>query len=188
MIILFSLFIQFVGAETNLPTVSIDGFDVGKTWIWAYSERTKDKQGWQEPHLYEQYKVIEVKGNVVTIEMSSSSTLPVKTNAHHKFVVDVDDCLRQQADYNYKKDFSLQFYTKSLGPHWEKAYSPKGIVFTEKFNCVSMAPEEKINLGHAIFQFKNSKNKTWYITIGDFAGVAFEKEFDQNYRFQLIVL
>lgn len=161
-------------SKTMTP-VTLEQFQPQASWTWAYSEFDVATSTWKAPYLYERYTVIDVQGSKVTIEMSSSSTYPVETSAHHKFTADVNKCLSAYADYKTKKSWTVVFYTKSFGPKWELVSSAhKPLVFTEKFNCISTI-DEAVQL------------ESQYVEEGPLAGVAHFKTFDVNYKFELLV-
>ena len=167
------LFSVFSFSKTMVP-VTLEQFQPQGSWSWAFSEFDPKLQAWNAPYLFEKYTVTKVEGTLVTIEMSSSSSYPVETPPHHKFIADVQKCLTANSDYKTKKPWSVKFYTKSFGPEWELVSSAhKPLVFTEKFNCISTIDDSIIL-------------ESVYVEQGPLAGIAASKVFDVNYKFELI--
>lgn len=168
------LFISVSSFSKTMVPVTLEQFQPQASWSWAFSEFDTKTQKWNAPYLYEKYTVITVQGSKVTIEMSSSSSYPVESPAHHKFIADVSQCLTAYADYKTKKPWTVTFYTKSFGPHWELVSSShKPLVFIEKFNCITTI-DDAVQL------------ESDYVQEGPMAGVAQFKIFDVNYKFELI--
>lgn len=192
LIFLLSLF----SSAVELPAVQAETFPVGATWIWAYSEFSKDTQTWNPPYLYEKYTVTQVKGDRIEIEMSSGSQKDVVNPAHHKFDFKIEDCLKTKtvADKVKPKNFTIQFYTKSFSPNWELVSSAhKNLPLIEKFNCTQVALNENISASTVLLGGKtwNAFALPWSESIygsGDTRvnGIAVVKHFDVYYKFELV--
>lgn len=145
---------QHMAWSTDLPTIEGSPFQKGDEWVWAYSEWDSKNLKWSEPYLYEKYRVTEVQGHKVEIEMSSDSQLNHQSPAHHKFVADTEACLRKGKSSKDLKSWRIAFYTKSFGSQWKLVSKQhKGLAFTEKFNCLKGA--EEILSGEVTYENRN---------------------------------
>jgi hypothetical protein len=181
-------------SPTHYPVVKLSDFRVGKYWVWVYFEQNKTTQKWETPYLYERYSVIEVEGSIVTIEMSSGPRLPVLTPAHHKFRVDIKTCLKNYGQLENLKNWTVEFYTKSLSPDWELTSKfHKNLVFSEKFNCTATSSQSTVftvntELG-VLSAFKHNVlgwDSYYGLDNPALRGVAVLKYFDSHYKFELI--
>jgi hypothetical protein len=189
--LLFILALQATGhAQTAI--VSPEVFSIGKQWSWTYSSFDKKNAQWT-PYFLETYTVVAREGSLVTVEMSSHPTSESgPTPAHHKFIADVNDCLRAANDPQ-RRNWTVQFYTKSFGLDWELvSRSHPNLVFTEKFNCtgpngVDVATDTFDT--QAIFQIlpKAHQDASWYfLNFQGLEGVAARKFFQPglDYKFE----
>ena len=168
----------------SLETVEQDLFKKGDFFVWAFSEYDKSISQWKEPYLYEKYTVTDVEGDVVTVEMSSDSQPNSSSASHHKFKANIKECLSLGASKNSMKKWKVSFYTKSFGPQWELVSKKhKGLVFTEKFNCLSDNVEVESGAvswdgDWNISSEKLKKVKSWYFTDHPvLKGVTYRKVF-----------
>ncbi len=171
--------------------MSLDQFSQKNQWTWSYSERDEITGDWKSPYLYETYQVVEKKGSVVTIEMSSHEDLNKKTKPHHKFIVDIEKCLEAGQNLGRFMKFKISFYTMTLENQWTLlSHHHKALAFTEKFNCywgkLKKVEKWEESLGVPLFQWRGSPVRSWYIeALDQYSGVAFERETGQ-YRMELV--
>lgn len=185
--------ISFTMESMASVTINERVFKKGSFWTWSYSEL--DEEGlWEEPYLYETYLVVDRAGDLVTIEMFSSSNLRTKTSAHHKFKANIKKCLKKGANARTLKRWGISFYTKSLGPKWELlSHNFKNLAFTEKFNCFSgdegLIDKEFLFYENTVSAFQwvsKELPKSWYLTDGhESAGVAFIR-FPGQFKMELV--
>lgn len=191
---LFFLSSSIFAQPQSLVTVSSQTFAEGDTWTWAYSAWDKLQQNWQSPYFFEKYTVTDVAGDLITIEMASGSRMPVATPAHHKFIADLKTCL-ESSDL---KTWTIQLYTKSFGSGWVAAdLKNKGLAFTEKFNCTSVAEATEVQFQELTFSNGSTvqlisipdpnEPASWYIQNHfELDGVAYLKYFETGYKFELV--
>lgn len=190
------LFIFYVGFANTLEPKVVDRavFHEGASWTWSYSEFNEESQQWERPYLYETYKVSERLENEVTIEMSSSESLEVTREPHHKFIVNLDKCFGVGESVRKLLGLKVAFYTKNSNGEWELlSKSHKGLAFTEKFNCLSGGLEtesDKVTiegLTYPVFQWVGAGNiKSWYSNLDlEHGGVALKRR-SRNYKMTLV--
>lgn len=171
----------------------------GATWRWLYLE--KNQQGKYEAYYIEKYQVIDKRNDFLTIEMSSSPSNQKEQTPHHRFIIDFKKCERASKDPRYKK-FSVTLYTKSLETNqWTLVSNThKDLIFTEKFNCSTPFPAQKVSTAThnfngekiKVFQIKDypaQKFISWYaLNHSRLKGVALSKAFSPNgsYKFKLL--
>lgn len=191
---LFSLFVSSITLAVPVETVNIDSFQKGSYWVWAFSESDGDG-GWQEPYLYETYKVINRSKEWVTIGMSSAPSLDADFAPHHKFKANLIKCLDYGQNSRTLKRWKVQFFSKSLsGNKWQLvSRSHKGLVFTEKFNCLTNISSENLSTQKVewegeriVFGLRNKKRTSWYLANHpDLMGVTHHKVMGK-YKLQLV--
>ena len=132
--VLFSL-----ALNASPPTFSKVQFKKGAKWTWSYSRWSESKDDFEAPYLFETYKVVDIDGEEVTIEMSSGDELNHEVPPHHKFVVNLADCLEAGKSLFRFKRFRIQFYNRNSSGEWKLVSKKhKALAFTEKFNCLSI--------------------------------------------------
>lgn len=183
-----------------MPYVSEVQFQVGNTWVWAYSQATKNPDQW-DPYYFEKYTVVAREGTFVTIDMVSwSAQGGVEGEPHHRIGFNLRNC-GPRNKMPSPRGVSIVFWTKPPGSvDWQlvsKRYS--SLAFTEKFNCynnIGLEPvvQESKSTPIGVFEtmaFRQkghvSGNSFYAIELGALHGVAVEKLFHphRNYRFQL---
>lgn len=188
--VMFSL-----AAHAEVSFVDLNSFQVGQSWTWLYSEKTKDQQ-WT-PYYIETYRVHARHQDQVTVEMSSRAAGdPDISPAHHKFIVDLKDCLKAEKD-PHAQNWTVRFYSKSLSGNWQlvEANHPN-LVFTEKFNCRPEVLSEPVLTDVAlwqgepqrIFQFpvQPRADSSWYfLEAKSLEGVTARKIFRPNGEFKM---
>ncbi len=174
--------------------IDSNSFEEGDFWKWSYSEFEEGEGRWKAPYLFEMYKVVEKSGSKVTIEMFSSEQIEMESGAHHKFEVDIADCLSLGAEVRTFKRLKIKFYTKSFSSKWELVSRRfKALAFTEKFNCFSgdkalRAYEEKDVLGRKMNLFRFNEKKlpmSWYSLTEGLEGVALLR-YPRNYKMEMV--
>jgi hypothetical protein len=191
---ILSFFIGISFGE-ELPVISVDLFTANKSWVWAYSEFSKQENQWLKPYLYEMYKVSSRNDSVITIEMSSSPELPVIDNPHHKFTFNYSECFNlSEVNASAPKKCFVKFYTKSLSKNWELVSSShKPLVLTEKFNTVKSVKDDFLDFIDLIIENENKSafklkwsDSHYNFSNDEYAGIALLKFFDKNYKFYLL--
>jgi hypothetical protein len=144
-------------------------FYVGATWTWSYSEWNQGAADFDAPYLFETYRVTEVKGPLVTVEMSSGDREDQKNSPHHKFVANLQECLEFGENPKLLRRFRIEFYTKSLDGGWTLlAPHYNALAFTEKFNCLSTPQTRHFDRfpvqGQTVaaFQWQDHWTQSWY--------------------------
>ncbi|HMN70065.1 MAG TPA: hypothetical protein PKC28_16100 [Bdellovibrionales bacterium] len=158
--LLFSIAFGAPPVATVLP----GDFAVGRQWIWDYYDIT------EQLYSTERYTVVGYEGARAVIEMATLFPGKAEFLAHHRLVVDVNECLEAYASPMRRKPWMLRMRYWN-GRKWN-AVAPKGtIAFEEKFNCDSYAR------GYTRSQYSLE------------TGVAVMKEFSHrgvvDYRFRL---
>lgn len=188
---LFATSAVAVPAAVPLPTVGPSTFVVGQEWIWDYSDTAGN------PYSTERYRVVEVRGTVVEIEMASTYGRPagqdVPDEPHHRFVADVARCRRAHANPADPQPWSIElFYRDPTTKQWISSGRQHPLAFEEKFNCdphfratpyrdpVEIDFRQGVEAFHA--RARNGTDRSWYELDGTNAAVAVEKEFHQNGR------
>lgn len=170
-----------VGGVGAPPTFLPNLLQKGAAWTWAYSERAGETEPWASPYLYETYHVVDRVGDWVTVEMSSSDSLDKQKPPHHKFIVNVSECLAAGKKLIFFKRFRIQFYSKSFDGQWRLlSKKHKALAFTEKFNCFSGRFPYNVKGAQGnqepLFQWQNFASNSWYsFTTGDLQGVMLER-------------
>lgn len=186
------IFTLLLSSNTWATLVNETQFETGKEWTWSYSEKAAGKDEWKEPYLYETYRVIERQGDEVTIAMASRSDISESFEPHHKFTINVAQCLKSGETLSQFLKLKISFYTKSLSEGWTLlSHHHKALAFTEKFNCFvgDLKKEEKWidSLNRSIFQWIGLPEHSWYIQSDDsLNGVAYQRRAG-DYRMQLVV-
>lgn len=181
----------------NVGQVQVSQFQVGQTWTWTHSELTKT--GSWKPTLLERYKVTQVSGTEITIEMSSDPPSSQTTShPHHKFIFDFSSCERARQSV-VARLWTVKFYTTSFNGSWTlvSATHPN-YVFTEKFNCSTPTEREVVQSGtyemedgsYSIFHINRAvkEDTSWYLSDHPkLSGVLATKIFEptQRYRAEL---
>ncbi len=185
--LIFILIFNPVFAFGNAATVDASQFFVGAHWTWSYSQESSSGQTWESPYLFETYQVVQVDKGRVTIEMSSASdsTQANSTEPHHKFVVDIRECLNRGQSLAPLRRLKIRFYTKSFGSGWQLvSKNHKALAFTEKFNCFNDETHPQNNGSLSLFgqvqpivQFENYFTQSWYLNAVDhpLAGVMMRR-------------
>ncbi len=175
------------GVFGQAATVDENQFFVGGTWTWAYSQQSSSETTWEAPYLYETYQVVQVEKSKVTIEMSSRSDWKngSATEPHHKFVVDIKQCLKRGKSLAQLRRLKIQFFTKSFGNGWQLvSKNHKALAFTEKFNCFQNTTHPQmidsidlIEKNLPIVKFENYFTDSWYLSAMDhpLAGVMIRR-------------
>lgn len=166
-------------AESNVATVDISTFQVGKHWTWEY--RSADGQ------LYstERYTVVGVVKNEVMIEMSTAFPAVGVFNAHHRLRVPLDRCLFAYKNPYSVTPWSFKMYSRA-GEKWDEFVAPSTLAFEEKFNCNPHRNDSNSYLtvfrdssDGELFMHKLWRRLpgTWFMNEGEDRGIALEKEF-----------
>ena len=152
----FALFIQTTSYAQSLIPVNIDMFQPGNYWVWEY----KTIEG--EHNSFEKYLVLSREGSIVTFEMQTQLADASSFSAHHRFTVDIDECLQTYEDYSRIKKWRLKSfkYKYEEGRWLEAGYKNNTQVFEEKFNC-----HRYIDVNN--FQFKHSLENSYLASLGE---------------------
>ncbi len=132
------VFVSFVSVliQAQPALVDLDTFQPGVTWVWSYSERADDEGAWPAPYLFETYKVVERQGDRVTIDMASHDSRRTHWDPHHRFVVNLKDCLNSKKSLRRLFHWKIAFYTKTRSADWHLvSRKHDNLAFIEKFNC-----------------------------------------------------
>lgn len=199
MIIVFHLLAGSSVWADSVATVNRAQFKEGNYWRWLYSEWDKESHQWK-PYYIEKYTVTDENEDLITIEMSSSPASSMEGPPHHKFILDFNKCRRAAKNPRFK-NFTVELYTRSLGQNWELvSRSHKNLIFTEKFNCETPFPHQKVvyqdqtyrNKVYRTFQVNTQppRKRSWYFLNlpEDLKGVAFSKEFPPSGQYRLEIL
>lgn len=179
-----------IAAQRPVAKVAFDQFQVGKYWVWTFSEWNSPTNSWK-PYLNEKYKVVDIQDKKITIDMTSFGIGQSQKPSHHRMIVDFAKCERASRDANFK-NFLVEFYSQNLVPgRWELvSKSHPNLVFIEKFNCSGPLPHNLVNYRADLFQVQSHRNQwsSWYyLNHPTLKAVAAEKLFspDGAYRFHL---
>ena len=116
--------------------VDLDSFQPGHSWTWSYSEQTEISSPWQDPYLFETYSVVDRQGSLVTIDISSHADRGGNLAPHHRFIVDLTDCMNAKNSLGRLLRWKIKFYTKTRSIDWQLvSRKHDSLAFTEKFNC-----------------------------------------------------
>ena len=171
----------FARADVTLPTIQIGDFSVGRSWTWDYTQA--------DGKLYstERYTVVETKGSVVLLEISSDYGGGQNLKPNTRIRADLSQCLAAYSNPVQKKPWSMTMY--SLGASgWTEFEAPSTLAFEEKFNCNPreyLKPSDpyltvySVIDGVHVFQQMLWRRFTssWFAAEGRERGVAVQKEF-----------
>lgn len=174
-----------------MPTVDPSLFHKGSYWIWSYAEYDANNQQWKAPYFYEKYTVTEVADSAIEIEMASDSKSSVETQAHHKFVFDINSCLAKGTSLQKLNSWSIVFYTKTFGSQWQLVSKKhQGLAFLEKFNCLSKGSPKMQKLPDLdntlweVFNYNTSGGSWFLYNHPDLTGVTMQKVFNNKVKYK----
>lgn len=184
--------------EVALPTVTAADFTPGRQWTWDYF----DPAG--KIYSTERYTVIDQRGSIVLIELSSDYDGRQELNPSHRLRVDVARCLEAYRNPFQKQPwrFEMFYLSKSASgaATWTEIDPPNTLAFEEKFNCnpreylKPSAPYRTVYkdiVGETVFMQKLWRRivSSWYLMNGTNRAVAASKDFSteprENYSFRL---
>lgn len=139
--------------------VSLKQFFVGSAWTWEYRKNKASVYS-----SLEKYRVTEIDDSNITMVMSSKLFGEERFTEHHKFIIDLDQCLQAYQNPYIQGQVPLKLFYKS-GNNWyfssgKKRTSP----FEEKFNCNAYLDQEEVQY-HSITESTpfNYRNKLYFI-------------------------
>lgn len=176
----------------TLPLISREQLQMGTYWEWTYYTNGNSSL----PYSSERYRIVEVRGSIITFEISSRYDVHGSFTPNTRFRIDLSKCHNAFKNLDVKVNFLIELYTRENGEWSKTAIRTQATAFEEKFNCNPFVYSGRNSLYETRFESVETEGKTYllfqqwpkssksqlrsfyYLDHAELRGVAFHKAFN----------